>query len=229
MCGRYTLATRVSLLLEQLQIEFPPQLADPKRYNVAPGQPVLVLVADPTPRAEVMEWGYIPTWSRPGSDMRAVINARVESLREGKPYYRGAFRSARCAILADGFYEWKKERDGKHPYHIGLRDGGLFAMAGLWSSPHAADGAEHITCAIITVPANSFMRPIHDRMPAILQPEAILPWLDPKASERELYAALEPCPAEMMSAYEVSTMVNNPQNDAPECIQPVGGSQLGML
>src|SRR5829696_2193900 len=136
MCGRYTLASDVDKLLDQLEIEFPEELAHPRRYNIAPSQPVLGLVADPHPRIEVMEWGYIPTWARPGSGMHSVINARVESITEGKPYFRSAFRSARCALLADGFYEWKKERGGKRPFRIGLRDGGIFAMAGLWSEPH---------------------------------------------------------------------------------------------
>lgn len=220
MCGRFTLARRVAHLFEQLAIDFPTELAEPRRYNVAPGQPVLAVVADPRPRVEILEWGFIPTWSRPGAEARPVINARAESLREGKPYFRGAFRSARCAILADGFYEWKKQPDGKHPYRITVEGGDVFAMAGLWSAPHLPDGAEHLTCAIVTVPANDFMRPIHDRMPAILRPDDLAVWLDPTARERDLYAALEPW-QNGMAAYEVGAAVNNPRNDRPELIEPI--------
>jgi putative SOS response-associated peptidase YedK len=225
MCGRYTLTQDVGKLLDQLEIEFPRELEHPRRYNIAPSQPVVALVADPRPRIEVMEWGYIPTWAKPGANMRSVINARVESIVEGKPYFRGAFKSARCALLADGFYEWKKEKGEKHPYRIGLADGGLFALAGLWSTPHMEDGAERPSCAIITVPANDFMRPIHDRMPAILDTSDILMWLDPKAKERDLYAALEPFPSERMRAYEVSTVVNNPRHDLPDCIKSIAGEE----
>src|SRR5438132_3711401 len=123
MCGRYTLATDLSEFLEQLGIEAPKELLHPRRYNIAPSQPVVALVADPEPRLEVMEWGFIPSWAKPGQDLRAVINARADSITE-KPYFRGAFRSSRCAVLADGFYEW--QRIGKEKYHhrIGLKDGG---------------------------------------------------------------------------------------------------------
>jgi putative SOS response-associated peptidase YedK len=221
MCGRYTLTKDVGELLEQLEIEFPKELAHPRRYNIAPGQPVLAILADPQPRLEVLEWGFIPTWSKPGAGMRSVINARVESIIEKKPYFRGAFRSARCALLADGFYEWKKVKGEKHPYRIGLRDGGLFAMAGLWSEPHEIDGVVRPSCTIITLPANDFMRPIHDRMPAILDTSEIMMWIDPKTRERDLLAALEPLEASKLRAYEVSIAVNNARYDEAECIKSI--------
>lgn len=226
MCGRYTLVKNVAQLFQQLAIEFPAEIAEPRRYNVAPSQPILAIVADPHPRVEFLEWGFIPTWARPGAGVHAVINARAESVIEGKPYFRGAFRSARCVLLADGFYEWKKERAGKRPFRICLRDGSVFAMAGLWSSPHLSDGAEHPTGAVITVEPNELMRPIHDRMPAILHLRDVPLWLDPTARDRELIPLLVPFPAEEMTAYEVGTIVNNPRNDTPECIEPVNGSNL---
>ncbi|HVZ41208.1 MAG TPA: SOS response-associated peptidase [Candidatus Kapabacteria bacterium] len=229
MCGRFTLTKDLGRFLEQLEITFPPQLAHPRRYNIAPGQPVTILVADPGLRVEIAEWGFIPTWVPYDADARAVINARAESLSERKPYFRGAFRSARCAVLADGFFEWKREKKGKIPYRITLGDGELFAMAGLWGTPHAADGAEHPTCAIITVEANDLVRPIHDRMPAILHPEDLLVWLDPRASERDLFKALEPYEAGRMHAYEVGLVVNNARNDVAECIEPVNPGATGLF
>jgi putative SOS response-associated peptidase YedK len=219
MCGRFTLASDIDKFLEQIGLAIPEQLAHPRRYNIAPSQPVLGIVADPHPRVEVMEWGYLPIWAKP--DTKQVINARIESIAEGKPYYRGAFKSARCAILADGFYEWKKDDGGKRPYRIGLRDGGVFTMAGLWSRVHTGDGSERATCAIVTIPPNELMKGIHDRMPAILQPEDLTIWLDPKARERDLFAAVEPYPASAMRAYEVSLAVNSPAHDLPDCIRPI--------
>jgi len=221
MCGRFTLASDLGEFLSLFDLEAPPELQHPRRYNVAPSQPVITIVADPRPRLEVMEWGFVPSWARPDANVRSVINARVESLAEKKPYFRGAFNSARCVIMADGFYEWKKEKGGKHPYHIGLKDEGVFGFAGLWSMPRSGDGSDRTTCAIITLPANDFMRGIHDRMPAILRTPDLSVWLDPKARPKELFDALEPIPSERMTAHEVSTLVNDPRHDLPDCIRPI--------
>jgi putative SOS response-associated peptidase YedK len=221
MCGRYTLASDVSDFLAALAIDVPDALAHPRRYNIAPSQPVLGIVADPLPRAEVMVWGFLPSWAKPDKGMKPVINARVESIREGKPFYRGAFVSGRCAILADGFYEWKRMGKGKQPYRIQLRDRGVFAMAGLWSWYRSADGAEQATCAIVTVAANDFMRDIHDRMPAILREDDLGVWLDPTSRQLDLFSALEPYDPAEMSAFAVSTTVNSPANDNDKCIEPL--------
>ncbi|MBC8146044.1 MAG: SOS response-associated peptidase [bacterium] len=219
MCGRYTLATDVQSYLLELELQVPDELQHPRRYNIAPSQPVMGIVADPKPRIEVMEWGYIPVWAKPGSDMKAVINARGETIAE-KPYFRGAFHSSRCAILADGFYEWQKQRGGgKQPYRITLRTGGIFAMAGVWSNRHDEHASYRATCAIVTVGANETMKPIHDRMPLILDVPSLELWLDPKATKRELEPLLAPPPADWLRTYEVSTAVNSPRNDRVECIE----------
>jgi putative SOS response-associated peptidase YedK len=220
MCGRYTLATDLSDFLEQIGLEVPEELAHPRRYNIAPSQPVMAVVATPEPSIDVMEWGFLPSWATPEKNLKPVINARADSLAE-KPFFRGAFKSSRCAILADGFYEWKKMGSEKHPYRIGLEDGSVFAMAGLWSVIHGSDGDEHHTCAIITTEPNELMADIHNRMPAILRVEDLPLWLDRETRQRDLFTALEPYPADMMHAYEVSRMVNSPHHDTPECIMPI--------
>jgi len=221
MCGRYTLTSDIGEFLAEWGISVPEALAHPRRYNVAPSQPVLTVVADPHPRLEVMEWGFVPTWAKPDSGMKPVINARVESLVEKKPYYRGAFKSARCAVVADGFYEWKKMDGGKQPYRICRTDGGLFAMAGLWSHASIHGGGEQLTCAIVTVEPNDLMRTLHNRMPALLRPDDVRVWLDPKSAERDLYGALEPYPTEDLRAYAVGRGVNSPFHDDPSLIQPL--------
>jgi putative SOS response-associated peptidase YedK len=220
MCGRYTLATDVEEYLRQLELEVPEELRHPRRYNIAPSQPVLGLVADPHPRIEIFEWGYIPVWAKPEREMKPVINARGETIAE-KPYFRGAYRSARCILLADGFYEWRREGKAKQPYRITLAEGGVFGMAGLWSNIHDKHGSQHATCAIVTVDANETMRPIHDRMPLILDIPSVEMWLDPKATSREIDALLAPPPSDMIRAYEVSTIVNSPAADRPECIEGI--------
>lgn len=218
MCGRYTLATDVQSYLLELELEVPDELLHPRRYNIAPSQPVMGIVADPHRHVEIMEWGYIPVWAKPGSDMKSVINARGETMAD-KPYFRGAFVSARCAIIADGFYEWRKLRGGKQPYRITLRSGGIFAMAGLWSNRHDEHASYRATCAIVTVGANKTMKPIHDRMPMILDRPALEMWLDPKATKRELMPLIAPPPDDWLATYEVSTLVNSPANDRAECIE----------
>lgn len=220
MCGRFTLATDLEGYLKQFKLELPEELLHPRMYNIAPSLPVLGLVADPHPRVDVMEWGFVPSWAKEEGKFKAVINARAESIVE-KPYFRGAFRSNRCAILADGFYEWKREGKEKHPYRIGLNDGGIFAMAGVRSERVLADGSERITCAIITTGPNQLMEDIHNRMPLILPADEVATWLDRETPPRELEAMLRPYPAAEMKAYEVSTIVNNPRHDSPECIRPI--------
>jgi putative SOS response-associated peptidase YedK len=223
MCGRYTLATDLEEFLTELGLDFPPEVAHPRRYNIAPSQPILGIVADPHPRIEIMEWGFIPSWAKPEQGMKPVINARVESIEEKKPYFRGAFHSARCAVIADGFYEWAKRGKEKQPYRIMLKNESPFAMAGLWSHFNAGDGSERATCAIITTRPNELMGGIHDRMPAILGTADIPHWLDPKTRERDLFSLLEPFPADQMKAYEVGRHVNSPGVDQPSCIESIGG------
>lgn len=220
MCGRFTLATDLEDYLKRFRLELPEELLHPRLYNIAPSLPVLGLVADPELRPDVMEWGFVPSWAKEEAKMRAVINARAESLAE-KPYFRGAFRSNRCAILADGFYEWKKEGKEKHPYRITLKDRGVFAMAGVRSERILADGTEKITCAIITTGPNELMEDLHDRMPLILPAEEVPHWLDRETPMRELEEMLRPYPAEEMTAYEVGKGVNNPRHDTPDCIRPI--------
>ncbi|HVK39000.1 MAG TPA: SOS response-associated peptidase [Candidatus Kapabacteria bacterium] len=224
MCGRYTLATDVEEFLRLLELQVPEELRHPRRYNIAPSQPVLGIVADPHPRLEIFEWGYLPSWAKPEREMKPVINARGETIAE-KPYFKGAYRSSRCALLADGFYEWQKVGREKHPYRITLKEGGVFGMAGLWSNVNDGHGSQHVTCAIITVGANAVMKPIHDRMPLILDIPSLELWLDPRATARELDALLAPPPAEMIRAYEVSTAVNSPSVDRPECIEGLTGGE----
>ena len=220
MCGRYTLATDLAEYLSRFRLELPDELQHPRLYNIAPSQPVLGMVATPECRLDIMEWGFVPGWAKEEGKFPSVINARGETVSE-KPYFRGAFRSNRCAILADGFYEWKREGDEKRPYRITLKDGGVFAMAGLRSERITNDGSLRISCAIITTRPNRLMADIHDRMPVILPTDHVENWLDREAPSRELKAMIASYPAEQMEAVEVSTLVNNPRNDSPECIVPV--------
>jgi putative SOS response-associated peptidase YedK len=150
-----------------------------------------------------------------------MINARGETVAT-KPAFRKAIRERRCLILADGFYEWQERGRHKQPLFVRLANGRPFAFAGLWERWGGPDGTALDSCAIVTTTANDLLRPLHDRMPVILAPKDYDLWLDPSLQDVEcLLPLLRPYPAEEMTAYPVSTRVNNPAHDAPDCIDPL--------
>jgi putative SOS response-associated peptidase YedK len=153
-----------------------------------------------------------------------LINAQAETAAI-KPAFRVAFRKRRCLILADGFYEWKKEGRHRQPFHIRLRDGRPFAFAGLWERWEGPEGGSIDSCTILTTTSNPLVAEIHDRIPVILAPQDYDLWLDPAVQEPDrLQPLLRPYPAEEMTAYPVSPRVNNPQHDDPLCTEPVTDS-----
>ena len=164
-------------------------------------------------------WGFKPPWMR--ESKLAPINARAETLLTGQ-MFREAARRARCLVPADGFYEWQAVpgQKRKQPYYVKLRGSGLFAFAGLWSPKHPETAAPP-TCTIITTRANQLVAPLHNRMPAILDPSDEARWLDPGLTgPAALSACLRPFPAERMEAYPVSALVSSPRNDGSELIEP---------
>lgn len=219
MCGRYTLSSRKLALAEQALHSLFPEL--PPRYNIAPSQDVPIIRESPEGYELVMvRWGLIPHWAKESKTGYSMINARAETVAE-KPAFRDAFRRRRCLIPADGFYEWKKEGTAKQPFHIRLKGGGDFGFAGLWERWRGED-QEIESCSIIVTDANDLMRPIHDRMPVILDPASYEIWLNAEnRNTGALAGLLRPYPAGEMEAVPVSRRVNSPKNDDPECIAPL--------
>ena len=226
MCGRFSLKTTPDTL-ERIFCHAAPPGYGP-RYNVAPTQQVLAIVSGEGPeRAAMLRWGLIPFWAKDPSIGNKLINARAESIGE-KPAFRNAFRQRRCLILADGFYEWQKQEDGKHPMWIRPPGGEPFAIAGLWERWDR--GPEPIvSCTILTTEANRSMQPIHDRMPVILGEAARRAWLAEGAEESELLELVADAGGVELLSHEVSTMVNNPANDLPECLDPVDPEPEALL
>jgi putative SOS response-associated peptidase YedK len=128
-------------------------------------------------------------------------------------------KSRRCLIPANGFYEWARAGEGKQPHFIHFADGRTFAFAGLWERWLRGSSGPLETCTIITTRPNELVAGFHDRMPVILFPDRHAEWLErvPLAPEK-LQDLLAPCPANEMEAYPVSTYVNNPRNEGPECV-----------
>ncbi len=220
MCGRYTLTAPEQLALRfDLDPATVPALE--ARFNVAPTQQVPVVRARPDgrPALELLRWGFQPAWAAESRRL-APINARAETLLE-RAYFRTALRQGRCLIPADGFFEWQTRpgSGGKQPMYMRLKDGRLFALAGLYTpGPDGMGG----TCAIITTTPNDLMAPIHDRMPAILDPADEARWLDSDITTPEaVLDCLRPYPSEAMMAYPVSARVNAPQHEGAELIAPL--------
>lgn len=220
MCGRFTLATNTQKLAEAFaEFEVPADL--PPRFNVAPSQPVAVVANNGQHKVEFFQWGLIPSWAKDPKIGNQMINARAETLAE-KASFKNAYKRRRCLVLADGFYEWKKEEDNtKIPVYIRLASGDPFAFAGLWEIWQTAEDFI-LSCTIITTSPNELMAQIHNRMPLILPHDAYEQWLDPaERTPDQLNSLLKPYPAELMTAYPVSKLVNSPKNDSPALIEPV--------
>jgi putative SOS response-associated peptidase YedK len=220
MCGRFTLHFPVELLAEIFGLQNLPGLVP--RYNIAPTQVTAVVrSSENTRRLDLLRWGFMPSWAKDLSIGSRMINARSESLPD-KPAFRKAVRFRRCIVPASGFYEWKPDGSRKVPYYIRLSDGTPMGLAGIWEAWKTPEGFFLETFTILTTSANPLITPIHDRMPVILHPDAYDLWLDKGVSNPEqLQLLYPPYPADLMTLYPVSTLVNSPQNDNPACIEPV--------
>lgn len=225
MCGRFTLTTTQPEVIQQaFKLDTAPQnLA--ARYNVAPTQTIPGVIQDSEGKNHLVAfyWGLIPFWAKEKSIGSNLINARSETLHE-KRSFRDAFKKRRCLVVADGFYEWRKNEDGtKTPMYIRIDAGAVFGMAGLWerwTDPTTGEMLE--SCSIITTQPNDLMKNIHNRMPVILPREVYDQWLDPAVQDIEpLQALLRPFDASRMTAYPVSSKVNRGGYEDACLIEPL--------
>lgn len=221
MCGRYA-STLPPEMMEALfhllnHIELVP------RYNIAPTQPVAAIWEEAGRReAHFARWGLVPRWVKDPREFPLVINARVETMAD-KPTFRDALKHGRCIIPASGYYEWHTNPDkSKQPYYITLADDRPMALAGLYATWEGPEGELVDSVATITVPANGQLSPIHDRMPAILDGQAIDDWLnvrDVRAADAAQLAL--PLADGALKFHPVSTRVNAARDDDPGLIVPV--------
>jgi len=208
------------LIAEVFQLADQPALSP--RYNIAPSQSVAVVRQRPgmgIRELVMLQWGLIPHWADDPAIGNRMTNARAETVAT-KPSFRRPFRTKRCLVVADGFYEWQKTDGGKQPFFIRLANDRPFGMAGLWEHWDHDDRIIE-SCTIVTTEGNELMSPIHDRMPVIIPPEQFEQWLDPDLhDEKMLTPLLRPFNPQEMLAYPVSTLVNKAVNEFPACIQP---------
>ena len=220
MCGRYTLANpnprRLRLrfgITEEAEIDEEP------RFNIAPTDAVLA-VRERSDGREIgtLRWGLIPGKWATEKKGRPLINARAETIAT-QPAFAESFRERRCLIPADGFYEWRRDENGKVPVWVHLPEDELFAFAGVWAS-YQPKGAEPIvSCSIVTTAPNDLMRPIHDRMPVILPRDSEAEWISPNAAPDDLSQLMAPY-REKLETRDVADLVNSVREDGPALIEP---------
>ena len=228
MCGRFVLTANADVIQLKFDLDTVPEGIQ-ARYNIAPSQPVAAVANDDPSALTFFKWGLIPFWSKDPDIGNRLINARAETLHE-KSSFKHAYRRRRCLIPADGFYEWSKRGDSKTPMFIHMKDGELFAFAGLWERWNSPEGDEIRTCTIITTEPNDLVKSLHNRMPVILREEDYDTWLSPDELPPDvLQPFLRPYEADLMDVYQVSPLVNSPANDTPECIAPVVPPQQSAL
>ncbi|MBD2529106.1 SOS response-associated peptidase [Nostoc flagelliforme FACHB-838] len=222
MCGRFTLNQSVEALSQVFHVESVPDLA--AQYNIAPTQMVVTVLQNPENKKRELKqlhWGLIPSWAKDAGMGAKLINARAETVSE-KPSFRSAFKHRRCLVVADGFYEWQRQQGKKQPFYFRLQDEQPFGFAGLWEKWRSPSNEEIISCTILTTAANELLQPIHERMPVILEPQDYDLWLDSQVeTPQTLQQLLRPYPASAMTAYPVSTLVNNSRHNSLECIIPL--------
>lgn len=196
------------------------------RYNIAPTQQVSCVTAGESGSArrdwQLFRWGLIPSWATDSAIGNRMINARSETVQE-KRSFKKAFLSRRCLVPADGYFEWMKTPNGKQPFSIERADGGLLAMAGLWEQNTRIDNESPLqSFTILTTAANSATKKIHDRMPVLLDQADWDHWLDPDFADLDtLQRLMKPAAEDYLKCVPVSTLVNSPRNDTPECVQPI--------
>jgi putative SOS response-associated peptidase YedK len=240
MCGRYVAVSSPTILAERFAVEEVRVTVIEPSYNVTPRAEVPVIAENRRGAAQgatrvldVVRWGLVPSWAGSLSIGDRQINARAERIRTANAYRR-AFAKRRCIIPADGFYEWHtvshagataSAKKVKQPWFFRRRDGEPLAFAGVWEiwhDPAVGDDAPRIrTCSIITTRANELVAPVHDRMPVVLPASAWDDWLDHENHDVDvLHRLLVPAPVDELEAWPVSTLVNKPEHNGPELVEP---------
>lgn len=214
MCGRYSLAVSKERINKQFNLSIKENLDG--SYNISPTQSAYVISNDQPKAIQKMSWGLIPYWSKDKKTGANLINARREGIAS-RPSFRMPIRKRRCLVLADGFYEWRKEGRKRVPYRITMENNSLMAMAGIWDKWEETSSGEIIySFAIITSPPNAEMQNIHDRMPVILPSEEMQQdWLKDLPLEDTLNM-MQTLSDGQLNVFPISEKVNKVSNNSAD-------------
>jgi putative SOS response-associated peptidase YedK len=204
MCNRYSLSKKQERVITRdygsLELYFM------ERFNIAPTQRApVVRIENGKLATRDMHWGFAVKWTR-----APVLNVQLESME--KPMFREMFKLRRCLVPASGFYEWTEYAGRRQPVRFQFTDERLFCFAGLHSPSEAGD-----TFAIITVPANQYVRQIHTRMPFIVAQSDYDAWLD---ANHDSYKQVAPASEPLKSCW-INPKMNNARNDDAESTRPL--------
>lgn len=228
MCGRYTIIAKAEEIVKRFHVEVPQSYSP--RYNASPSQVLPVITNEHPDGVSYFQWGLIPKWAKDKSIGSKLINARSETISE-KASFKNAFMQRRCLVIADGYYEWKRQsKKSKIPYRILLKSRELFAFAGLWEEYEDGHQNRIHTFTVITTSAIPSISMIHERMPVILDPKSERIWLSSSPTTEEQISILKPFDVQEMEYYTISSMVNSVANDTPQLIIPTPpADQFGNL
>ncbi|MFP4286149.1 MAG: SOS response-associated peptidase [Candidatus Izemoplasmataceae bacterium] len=222
MCGRFTLTVSKETLAHYLQERFDLDASKVEyeaNYNTAPSQKILSVIFDGSKyRVGYLNWGYLAPKKQ--SHSQIMINARSETI-DKLPSFKNAFKTKRCLIIADGFYEWDRHKKDKQPYRFTLNNHDLFTFAGIYNSYQTTQDAKTFGGLIVTTNANNDISFLHDRMPVIIPEDKQSLWLDSKADTKDLKGLLDPIKSPSLSHYPVSKEVNKPSYNKLEAIKEV--------
>lgn len=222
MCGRYGRFSRKQRIEQALGYAIDGGDEVDARYNICPGLPDWVIrqpASTSLPRFELLEWGLLPSWAKNRNATRRPINARSETVAE-KSMFRDLLRTRRCAVPADGYYEWRTTSSGKVPFWFRLRSQEPFFFAGLWDTWHAGRPDALSSYILMTTEPNEIAAKVHNRMPVLLHARDVRRWLDPAESDAgEITGLLRPYPATEMEAHPVSRRVSDPRIEGPELVE----------
>lgn len=218
MCGRYASSRPVDDLLVHFEVADPPEEVLPPSWNVAPTDPVYVVVERGSRQLRVVRWGLVPSWAQDPKVGARFINARRETVAE-KPAYRAAYAKRRCLVPADGYYEWQPTGSGKQAWYLTDRTGDVLALAGLYEVWRSPEGRWLWTCTVLTTEAPDELGQIHDRTPLLVPREDWPRWLAPELADPGSDLLVPGTPGRL-DAWPVGAAVGNVRNNGPELVQP---------
>ncbi len=220
MCGRFA-STLPPEALARIFGTVNPLPNTAATWNLAPSQDAMVVRRHPERgerHLDLLKWGLLPYWTKDPAKARRPINARAETVATSG-MFKGAFRERRCIVPAAAFYEWRKTGGPKQPFAFARQDGQPIALAGLWEGFRWPSGEVTRSFTIITTAANAMMRPIHDRMPAVLEAEDWPVWLGEQDGDPA--GLLRPAPDDALKLWPVSPRVNAPRNNTADLLDPL--------